>query len=260
LNLDFVQNELLNQIKVVFRDQIFPIWLESANCIYVKTVDFEPKVKSYIAINNMTRVLIEPIEKHTNQSGELIENKRTENIKNWENSFQVEFFDENKLLNSSCECTMLTTVRFEDEPSSIIRSKCSNKYLVKLEALKSPMKALKSRESISANMQKFIQTLENSYPDEYLSSVSDESQPVYAFLNLIDLESISKLVANENKPKLKMSSFLRSQMKLFELNPKITVRASYLSEQEYEKLVTCKTEIILLTNSKANVSFLGCKL
>ena len=37
LNLDNVQNNLLDQIKVVYKGQIFPIWVESQVCIFVKT-------------------------------------------------------------------------------------------------------------------------------------------------------------------------------------------------------------------------------
>jgi len=124
------------------------------------------------------------------------------------------------------------------------------------------MKAFKIKESISANMQKIIQTLENSYPDEYFSPVADESQVVYAFLSSFDLEYIAKLVSNtnENKLKLQMSTFLRKQMKLFELNPKVIVKASYLSKHEHDKLVSSKSEIILMTNFKANVSFSQSKL
>jgi hypothetical protein len=218
-------------------------------------------VKSYIAINNMTRVLIEPLHNQANQSLESNEKKLTENVQNWESSFQVEFFDENEPFNTSYECTKVTTIRLGHEPNSTIRSKCLDKYLVKLEALKSPMKAFKIKESISANMQKFIQTMENSYPDDYFSLIADESQSVYAFLSSLDQEYISKLVSNPNekKPKLQMSTFLRKQMKLFELNPKIIVKASYLSEQEYDKLVSSKSEITLLTNSKANVSYAQSK-
>jgi len=205
----------------------------------------------------MTRVLIEPLENQTSRSRESKENKSMENLKNWESSFQVEFFDENESFNTALECTKLTTIRLGREVSSPIQSKCLDKYLVKLEPLKSPMKAFKIKESVSANMQKFIQTLENSYPDEYFSPMSDESQSVYAFLSLLDLDYIAKLVSNpnENKSRLQMSNFLRKQIKLFELNPKIIIKASHLSEQEYAKLVSSKSEITLLTNYKANVSF-----
>lgn len=36
LNIDNIQDNLLNQIKVVFKDQIFPIWIESNVSIFVK--------------------------------------------------------------------------------------------------------------------------------------------------------------------------------------------------------------------------------
>jgi 16S rRNA G966 N2-methylase RsmD len=35
LNIDNIQNNLLNQIKVVFKDQIFPIWIETNVSIFV---------------------------------------------------------------------------------------------------------------------------------------------------------------------------------------------------------------------------------
>ena len=37
LNLEAVQNKLLDQIKVVFKGQEFPIWIEDQFCIFVKT-------------------------------------------------------------------------------------------------------------------------------------------------------------------------------------------------------------------------------
>ena len=37
MNLDFVQNNLLNQIKVVFKNQIFPLWIDSDVYLFVKT-------------------------------------------------------------------------------------------------------------------------------------------------------------------------------------------------------------------------------
>ena len=37
LNLESVQNNLLDQIKVVFAGQTFPIWVESDVCVFLKT-------------------------------------------------------------------------------------------------------------------------------------------------------------------------------------------------------------------------------
>ena len=41
LNLESVQNGLLDQIKVVYLNQIFPIWVESEMCVFVKTSKFK---------------------------------------------------------------------------------------------------------------------------------------------------------------------------------------------------------------------------
>ena len=47
LNLDYIQNNLLNQIKVVFLNQIFPIWIDSDVCIFVKTISFDSESQNF---------------------------------------------------------------------------------------------------------------------------------------------------------------------------------------------------------------------
>ena len=41
LNLESIENTLLDQIRVFFKDQIFPMWVDSDLCIYLKTCKIE---------------------------------------------------------------------------------------------------------------------------------------------------------------------------------------------------------------------------
>lgn len=63
LNLEQVQNNLLNQLKVVYKKQVLPIWIDSHLYIKVRIVSFEPCYDQveFTAINSLTRVNIQPI-------------------------------------------------------------------------------------------------------------------------------------------------------------------------------------------------------
>ena len=53
---------MLDQIKVVYlNNQIFPIWVESQVCLFVRTVSIEPEQQPFALINGLTRVIVNPI-------------------------------------------------------------------------------------------------------------------------------------------------------------------------------------------------------
>lgn len=60
---------MLDQIKVVYlNNQIFPIWVESQVCLFVRTVSIEPEQQPFALINGLTRVIVNPISRKNNSS------------------------------------------------------------------------------------------------------------------------------------------------------------------------------------------------
>ena len=198
-------------------------------------VHFEPSEINYTTINDMTKVIIEPKLSANEKTKDDSVSKKFKNMLNfkneWTSCFQVEFQDDNEFYcdQSLKKCNSLTSIELHSKysPSAemsdqIIGNLINGKYLVSLVVEKSPMQSLKANISNATQMRKFLQTIENSYPNSYYSN-HENSSPVYALLNLVNFDS--SLLDSNDKPRLKMSTFLRQQLKLFEFNSKVVVKA-----------------------------------
>jgi hypothetical protein len=157
--------------------------------------------------------------------------------------------------NQLTKCSNLTSIELVNEPND--NSAKSYKYIASIETLKSPIQALKVKDSSTTSMRKFLQSIENSYPQDYNEIGS--TYKIYAFLK-IDEDNLNKILNGSIdyvKPRLKMSSFLRRQLKLFDQNPKVLIRASSIMDSNNEILLsnTSNKEIKLRTSYSKNVSF-----
>jgi hypothetical protein len=202
----------------------------------------------------MTRVIIEPtVTPESNQMSKINESVSHAPLVF---SSQAMFDDEPfSFCNQLTKCSNLTSIELVNEPND--NSAKSYKYIASIETLKSPIQALKVKDSSTTSMRKFLQSIENSYPQDYNEIGS--TYKIYAFLK-IDEDNLNKILNGSIdyvKPRLKMSSFLRRQLKLFDQNPKVLIRASSIMDSNNEILLsnTSNKEIKLRTSYSKNVSF-----
>lgn len=200
----------------------------------------------------MTRVIIEPFE-NRKQSDETVNQSTT--AKEWFDCFHVEFEDNNaisKCSNEFSRCSTLTKAEFCDKPST---NGVNYEHLISIQALESPMQSLKSKDSSITSMKKFLNSMYSSYPEIYFHGLYDVNYRVNALLN-----TAQRSIENEDwtfqKPKLKISNFLRRQLKLFELNPKVLVKATLVTNEIRDKyLSTTAIKKIKLKSNHKNVNF-----
>lgn len=170
----------------------------------------------------MTRIIIEPFSQENSASLPTDLSKQT--ISEWTEVFQVDFSEKPSIgcgdfLN---RCSNLTKLEILSDNLS---KKFVGKYLTCVSVIKSPMQSLKSKDSNTPSMRKFLNSIENSYPENYYHLYDTEQPYCYALLDTLNYEPFLESV----KPKLKMSNFLRQQLKLFENSPKVLLKAKIMN-------------------------------
>ena len=124
-----------------------------------------------------------------------------------------------------------------------------DKYVVKMQRVKSPIQAFKVNNSNATSMRKFLQSISCSYSDEYLLNHDQLStKSVYALLTVN--ENNNHTESNE----IKMTEFIRRQLGLFEINPKILLNAEPVSKFEQQFSNTSKKKVIIKTNVQKSVT------
>lgn len=202
----------------------------------------------------MTKVIIEPYGPDQNES--FLSEEKPIRFDEWIDCFQVELVENSTI---GCDdylnrCSNLTKIEINNSNDNA--TKLRNKYLASITVVKSPMQSLKPKESSTASTRKFLNTIENSYPDNYLS-IQDSNNVVYALLDTVNYEPCLSPYDLHVKPKLKMSKFLRQQLKLFDINPKVLVKAYSIESQKSKSILsnTSLKYIKLMTNYPKDVNF-----
>ena len=219
----------------------------------------------FVGINNMTRIIIQP---NLSAQNEMIPNKRSlDNQLNyseyWTGCFQVEFFH-SKNQKSHNLCLNLTSVEVNQTKDSSLKEKFGAKrepyqYLASIQAIRTPMQTMKVKDSSMNSMKKFLQSIENSYTEKFYD-MGNFNDLVYALLTIdeedldLQLRGSSDTTFNSGL-KLRMSQFLRNQLKLFEISPKVMIKASSVLSKENKILLsnTTKKRLKLKTNYDKNV-------
>lgn len=216
-------------------------------------VDFEPKSNDFVSINNMTKVIVEPYtdpDFSTKVDGSI----KTERIlsKQWSSTFHVVYFDSDEPTgcetecSASLKCTHLTRAELVYQGSHL---SSSEKYLISIEALESPIQVQYRKESASSPMKKFLNSISSSYSTSYLDRKSGGNK-IWALM--MGFGEISHL----KKPRLKLSRFLGRQLRMFEIKPKVLVKAELVNEEIEQKILSMasKKSIKLRTSFKNDVS------
>lgn len=198
----------------------------------------------------MTRIIIEP---YAEQVSSTQNEQNYVKLEAWSDIFQVDFTNE---LNTVCDgilqrCTNLTKCEIKGNNTDSIE-----RYLVSLQAIKSPIQSISTKESGTAAMKKFLNTIESCYPRDYLS-LYDSNRVIYAILDAVKFKPVISVLASDNYPVVKMSSFLQQKIGLFELSPKVLLKAKSTSLNE-SKLLLDKSQIkniSIKTNYCGEVSF-----
>lgn len=198
----------------------------------------------------MTRIIIEP---YSEQMSSIQNDQNLVKIDTWNDILQVDFTNE---LNSVCEgilqrCTNLTKCEIKGDNTDIIE-----KYLVSLHPVKSPMQLINRKESGSAAMRKFLNTIESSYPKNYMS-LYDSNRAIYAILDAVNFKPEISVSSSNSYSVVKMSNFLQQKIGLFELNPKVLLKAKSTCLNE-SKMLLDKSQIkniTLKTNYSGEVSY-----
>lgn len=184
-----------------------------------------------MTINSLTRVIVEPYfeTKSSSNEGHI----GSSSPKEWTSTFHVEFFSsEDYYPENSChegsKCTSLTKAVLSSSTSSQ-----KERYMISIEALEPPIQTRARSESNSSPMKKFFNSISNSYPSSLLEEKPSDVK-VWALL--------AGSYTDENKSKLKISNFLRRQLKLFEINPKVLVKATLLTDDLEQKLLSSSTK------------------
>ena len=223
---------------------------------------FEPNSGQFTSINNMTRVIIQPNISSPTENAKLTENFKGANFEEWTGCFQVE--NNTSTINQQSgqhSCYNLTTVEIEYKSSETKRK--PSQYIATIKAVKSPMQALRIRDSSTNSIKKFLQSVENSYPESFYENTSF-NDCIYALLNL-DEDLLCANTKSEfsfgSNLKVKMPNFLRNQLGLFEISPKVLIKASSIFNKENEQLLsnTTKKKLKLKTNYSKKVSFFFVK-
>ena len=282
LNLDSVQETLLDQHKVVFRRQIFPIWIDSV-CIYVRTLDFESPSSStsvdFHIINSTTRVIVEPFTSAA--TGEINPQQSSTTMPPTEWAVccpQVDTSDACDLsaCSSSSRCPRLTTLELRTSDETDVarygQKTTHFHYLVRVQALKSPMQTVSMSSSSSSNtpMLKFLQSVDSSYPSDFFQHQRDTAEAsavdaratnedVYALLVVNDVDVLHQLRRGDaQRTLLVMSSLMHSRLlRLVEhISAKVLlITECYLPLGGEELVSTCSRRLIKLrTNYDKNVS------
>lgn len=224
---------------------------------------FEPFMGPFVCINNMSRVIIQP--KISAQTESTPAKRSFDDVKNhedtWIGCFQVDYFYSGSQENRN-KCSNITSVDIEEmtycpSESKIGAGRKPFQYLASIQAVRSPMQIMKVKDSSTNSMKKFLQSIENSYTENFYD-LGNLNTLVYAYLNINEecLDSVLRNGSTFNaKLKIKMSQFLRNQLKLFEINPKVIIKASSVLNNENEILLsnTTKKRIKLRTNYDKNV-------
>jgi hypothetical protein len=217
---------------------------------------FEPALGPFVCINSMTRVIIQP------KIDSLVDSIQTSNIglnyEDWTGCFQVDFFESNND-DSSNLCRNLTTIEIGKSKNCEKALNKSLKYLVSIQAVRTPMQTLRVKDSSTSSMKKFLQSIENSYTEDFYE-IGTLNSVTYGYLT-IDEEDLDSQLRNgcqlDSNLRVKMSQFLRNQLKLFEISPKVIIKASSVRNKENEALFsnTTRKTIKLKTNYQKNVIY-----
>lgn len=208
----------------------------------------------------MTRVIVEP---YVQASSRSLANQMSSSFagsssiaKEWMATFHVESFgtDEQLAETSRChaniKCSNLTKVELTNTSTTDFGR--MEKFLVSIVALDPPMRALPLKESTTGSMKKFINSISSSYSSGYLEekTSSDATTSVWAILNCCPRD-----FSQGTKPRLKMSKFLQQQLRLFEVNPKVLVKAIPVTAQLEQSCLSSsvKKSLKLRTNYSKNV-------
>lgn len=218
-------------------------------------MNFEPNIGEFVVINGLTRVIVEP---YTDAVPTRSAGPSSTITKEWTDTFHVQFFDSNELAESSkcnpnSECSNLTKVEFINEQfiNEASQQLQMYKYLVSIEALESPIQTQAQKESATSPLKKFINSISSSYSSGFLEDRTSRIK-VWAVLTTTD---IMWKKSENRKPRLKMSSFLRRQLRLFQVNPKVLVFALPISSELEQKCFSTSTQktVKLKTSYSKNV-------
>ena len=99
---------------------------------------------------------------------------------------------------------------------------------------------------------KFIQSIENSYHDDYYTN--DSNVVVYALLNVTSTNIEHSNVKENEKSFLKISKFLMQQLNIFEMNSKVILNSIPLNVQAL--LSNSSKRRLKLTTSYKNVIYI----
>jgi hypothetical protein len=158
------------------------------------------------------------------------------------------------------KCNTLTSVELisTDENTTASSSLFNGKYLAQIQALRSPMQSLQrsSKSSNSVQLTKFLQSIENSYPSSFYHNPDYSNNVVYAMLNVVNfnMEAFDK---DTGTAQLKVSNFLRNQLKFFEYGSKVLVKAQSIDSAAVKTALSSSTRktVILKPNRSKNVTF-----
>ena len=239
-------------MKVVYKDQIFPIWVESQVYVFVRVVDFEPSIKEYTCINGMTRLIIEPF--RSKSSADLISNSITEfsfstsNIKFIETKNSSDFSGNC----SSSASTVKVARSFLKRKIPDLKLNGDERFLVKIERVKSPIQAFKVPSSSASLMRKFLQSIDTSFPSDYLLNQDRFSKgSLFAVMVLDDSEPVEAL---------QVPRFLRQQLSLFENAGSVLINAEAYSKHESKFSSISKIKVLLKTDFNTEAIFLYQKI
>jgi hypothetical protein len=183
--------------------------------------------------------------------------------KEWTRCFNIEFDNNEPFFCDQFfrKCNTLTSIELSSgkktEATDVFADTDSifnGKYLAQVQALKSPMQSYKTIKSSNAvQLTKFLQSIENSYPPNFYYS-QEKNSPVYAMLNLVNF-SMELITGEWDSSHLKMSNFLRQQLKLFQYGSKVVVKAQSIDTSYIKSALSCSTSktIVLKPNRAANV-------
>lgn len=229
--------------------------------LFLILVDFEPNASQFAIINSMTKIIIDTVQLPNNlPSSSNEENIESKILTEWSGCFQADFTDIPTLnnCNNLSRCSRLTTLElksnfFQEAKQDTLKN--IQKYLVSIEPVRSPMQTLKPKDSNTPSLKKFLKSIDTSYKDEYYSI--NDTQIVYALLNVTQdtLNDLNNNKYDNSNVKILMSSFLRQHLKLFEINPKIMIKAESVNTLKSEALLskTTKRNLKLITDYKKNV-------
>lgn len=222
----------------------------------------------------MTRVIIEPFVETTKtgttsicdlSSGPQADQEKS--CREWISTFHVEYFAPNEQTEcqSNMKCTNLTKVElfFDSQSKSSNEDQKTNSFLVSIEPLEPPMKSQTYKESTTGSMRKFINSISSIYSSSYLDEKDVGVRKVWAMLNFnsgldfLKATTTATNVERQRKPRIKISNFLRHQLRLFEVNPKVLVKAfpltsllekmclSSSSKKSFKLKTSCAKNVIL---------------